>query len=509
MKGLQTLSIILSFCGYALSAPTCDYKTIEDKYVCLMSDSSSSGTTIGGSHKDGKDETYVYRVTTTDTASKGLIKPVLSTFKNLEVFQIPKGNINNIVADDFVDCTEHLLELQICNGDLSTILDDVFKTCTKLETIDLTSNKFKLAVNGSFPLKLKKLILANNEIKMNKAESTIFGSSVTLPDLSHLDLSGNGIDSVSDSVLPSVKLVHLDMSSNKLKEVPDAYFESNANLEVLHLHDNQLTSIKGNIFKKLTKLKELKIGTNNISTIEAPAFQNNTVLEYLDISSNPIVLLNANLLKHLTTLKTLNIHDNKLNTTSVEPLKTTLLALTNLEKLDISKNVIGSIDELFTKNEKLTELNIGSMDLGELKGDMFNALTKLKSLKLDDNKIIEFPENIFEKTTEMMTFSAKGNKIVRLKASTFEKMTNLTELDFTGNEINAIESTFFDKLIHLKTVKFGGDSNKCIKLDFESFDLKDADTRVNFKQCFDNYNSARTVMISNVLLALVVIFKFI
>ncbi|KAL7042841.1 hypothetical protein ACKWTF_001308 [Chironomus riparius] len=504
MKGLQYLSIILSCCGLSLSAPTCDYKMIEDKYVCLMSDSASEGKIIG-SHNETYGDAHVYRVTTTDEANKSLIGKVISLYRNLTIFQIPKGNIEAIIEDDFVNCTANLVELQICNGDLNTIPADVFKKCENLKSIDLTGNKLTIITKESLPNIINKLILSKNQIKIDM--SNIFEVGNNLDALTYFDLSGNSIETLIDSILPSQRLIHLDLSNNKINELPGAYFDNNKNLEVLNLQDNQIASISHTIIKELTKLKELRIGSNNISTIDAKAFQDNEIIEYLDMSSNPIETLNANLLKNLTTLKALNLFDIKITNTSLEDLRTTFESLINLEKLNISKNIIGPIDGLFTKNEKLSVLGISSMSLTELEKDIFSALTKLESLNFDDNEIVDLPENIFEKLTEMKNFSAKKNKINKLKASTFEKMTNLLELDFTGNEIDAIESTFFDTLNKLKVVRFSG-GNKCFNSDFEDFVLDEA-TRVKFYKCFENYNSARTVVISNVLLAFVIIFKFI
>lgn len=506
MKGLQTLGIILGYCGFVLSAPICDYKLIENKYVCLMSGSSSNGL-INGTHIQDKEETDVYRVTTTDEANQKLISAVLTNFQNLAIFEVPKGKIDSIVVGDFTNCTENLVELQISNGDLEDIPEKVFDNCTSLESIDFTGNKLSKAKTGSFPGILKKLNLANNKIEMDNQKSTIFADNQNLKDLTHLDLSGNGIETLSNSVLPTKNLIHLDLSNNKLEEISETYFNENVNLEILNLQNNQLTSISNTIFEKLENLKELRIGSNNINSIHTSAFQNNKLMEHLDMSSNEIVLLNANLLKNLTALKVLNLQDTKLNTSNLEPLKTILLALTNLEELDISRNVIGPIDGLFTKNDKLLKLNINSMELTEFKEDIFSALTKLQTLNFDENKISEFPDKIFEKTTEITTISARGNKLVKLKASTFEKMENLITLDFTGNKIDAIESTFFDKLKKLKVVRFGSENN-CIKKDFEDFTLND-DLRVEFHKCFDNFNSARSIVISNVLLAFVLAFKFI
>ncbi|XP_070492353.1 uncharacterized protein [Chironomus tepperi] len=500
MKELQILSILLIYCGLTLSVPTCDYKIIENKYVCLMSESSSTEE-IKVNHVGEKGDDDVYRVTTADEAIKSLISKVLKKYKNLAIFQIPEGKISSIVEADFETCPE-LVELQICNSDFESVPEKVFDGCKKLDSIDLTANKLSLALKGSFPDNIKSLILAKNAIKMDKAQSTLFNSSDNLKELSHLDLSGNNIESLSTSILPSQKLIHLDLSNNKLSEISDDYFNLNVDIQVLNLQTNKLTSISENIFKSLTKLKVLNIGNNNINMIKEQAFHEHKLMEHLDISSNPIVMLNAKLFQNLTALKILNLQDIKLNTSSLDPLKTTLLALTNLEKLDISKNNIGPVNELFTKNEKLTELNISSMNLSEFKADIFKALTKLQTLNFDDNKIVELPENIFEKTVEIKTLSAKSNKIAVLKASTFEKMVNLETLDFTGNEIDAIEGTFFDKLTKLKVVKFDG--NKCLNMSFNDFKLDD-EMRVKFYKCFENYNSASSIVISNILIALVAV----
>ncbi|CAG9811537.1 unnamed protein product [Chironomus riparius] len=506
------LLVLCALCGLAISVPTCNYSTIGTTYVCFMNSSIAAATdTIGGTIEAGKSETDVKRVTTLDAANKDLIKLVLNKFASLEALQIQKGGVASIDVTDFPSgkCGA-LKQLQIWNGQINAIGaqdTNIFGACSLIEEIDLTGNQLAKLHSGSLPTTLKKLILTNNLINPNYQTSSFFGSTTSLPGLTHLSLSGNKISTLSLVNLPSEILTHLDFSNNLLAEFPLVNLQKSTKLVSFYLNGNKLTSIPETLVSSMPDLIELKLGSNLITTIHQDAFKLNTKLTSLDISANPLKTLNDAVLKNILTLTSLDIHDIQLESASFTPLKTVLEALANLQKLDISSNSVGAIDTLFIKNVNLLDLSISSMKLNQFTNETFSTLVKLQNLTFSNNEIVEIPDKLFEKTTEMKRLIARENKVAILKASTFATMKNLEVLDFTSNKINKIEKTFFDQFTGLKEVRFA--SNECINEDFVPFYKNDTATMAKFQKCFDNYNSARSIVISNILLVFVAaVFKF-
>ena len=102
------------------------------------------------------------------------------------------------------------------------------------------------------------------------------------------------------------KVTELSLSDNKLTEVPKG-LEKLTQLERLHLHDNQLTSMKG--LEDLTQLKELSLHGNQLTSMKG--LENLTQLKSLYLYDNQLTEVTG--LENLTQLKNLIIRENQLN----------------------------------------------------------------------------------------------------------------------------------------------------------------------------------------------------
>ena len=94
-----------------------------------------------------------------------------------------------------------------------------------------------------------------------------------LASVSHLDLSGSGIEALDEHDFRGLSsLRQLDLSGNQLTVLPEEVFRGLANLEVLWLKDNQLTGLPQGIFRGLGNLRWLNLLVNNLTSLPTGIF---------------------------------------------------------------------------------------------------------------------------------------------------------------------------------------------------------------------------------------------
>ena len=94
-----------------------------------------------------------------------------------------------------------------------------------------------------------------------------------LASVSHLDLSGSGIEALDEHDFRGLSsLRQLDLSGNQLTELPEEVFRGLANLEVLWLEDNKLTSLPQGIFRGLGNLRWLNLLVNKLTSLPTGIF---------------------------------------------------------------------------------------------------------------------------------------------------------------------------------------------------------------------------------------------
>lgn len=201
-------------------------------------------------------------------------------------------------------------------------------------------------------------------------------------EIKYLDLFGNSIQEIPDWFFQFKKLEHISLRSNLLKELPTIVFTIE-NIKYLNLSDNQIREIKGHYFSNLLDIEKVDLSYNQISSLPVEK------IEY-------------------PKCKSLNIKGNKL-----EKFPTAISDAYTLEKLDLSENKIGSIDDdAFDNLENLIELDLSFNELNYLPTSI-GKLTKLKRLNLSGNKISSLPKE-FENLTSLEFLDFDSNPIGRV-----------------------------------------------------------------------------------------------
>jgi len=98
-----------------------------------------------------------------------------------------------------------------------------------------------------------------------------------------LDLSGQQLSELPDSVLNRNDIVILNLSNNQLTGLP-AGIGKLVNLEILNIENNRLESLPGEI-SQLKNLREIRANNNRLATLP-PELSTMTHLRLLDISGN-------------------------------------------------------------------------------------------------------------------------------------------------------------------------------------------------------------------------------
>lgn len=109
-----------------------------------------------------------------------------------------------------------------------------------------------------------------------------------------LDLSGQQLTSLPESVLNRTDVTVLNLSNNQLTTLP-AGINRLTNLEVLNVENNRLQSFPPEI-SQLKHLREILANNNRMTSLQ-PELGNMTWLQLLDISGNDIPTSDSSQLK--------------------------------------------------------------------------------------------------------------------------------------------------------------------------------------------------------------------
>ena len=241
-----------------------------------------------------------------------------------------------------------------------------------------------------------------------------------------LDLSGQNLTVLPDSIGLLANLVELNLGRNKLTTLPASVGElrnldvlniSNNNfnelpaairtmvhLDVLNFSNNPITTLDERAFSGLGNLKELRIDFIKISALPT-SLGSCLVLSTFSAEGNSLKSLPA-FFSNLKLLKNINVNDNEISV-----LADAIFLLPDLETLTISSNILKGLPD-----------GIGG--------------SKLKTFEADSNGIESVPPSIGDcKSLERL--SLVNNELTTLPKE-IGKCKNLGFLDISGNDITSL-----------------------------------------------------------------------
>ena len=307
------------------------------------------------------------------------------------VFQIN----NTRTACSVVDCGRGcLMDLRLPHNEIDFLHHDVFLNLTCLRHLDLSHNR-----------------ITNQTLRRNHF--------FRLNHLLHLDLHGNPLHSLPDSVLISAylsqlqtlnlsscqlewigeaavndffELEKLDLSNNKLSRLSGRAFQGLTSLKVLDLRWNKLDVIEKDTFGDLRQLQELLLDHNRLRHISELAFHREVAFPALGLFSNKFTEIPVYAVSTLKKLQSLDMSHNPV--TSLKP-GHALTAVQNLN-LDFLENLTSIQDRAFSPFPRLSKLSLrfakrlATISLKAFRGSTGN----LSEVQLDHNGLTFLPQDL-------------------------------------------------------------------------------------------------------------------
>nr|CAH7752638.1 unnamed protein product [Callosobruchus chinensis] len=166
------------------------------------------------------------------------------------------------------------------------------------------------------------LSLTKIELCQNKIFNVSQKAFKELAQLKMVDLSGNNLTSLEVSTFKSnTKLVKLDLSQNKISFTPFKPFLNSATLETLVLSSNKVDQIYEATFSKLPKLRNLMLNDNSIFFIEQNGFAHLRCLQYLSLANTGVFRLSETMFRNDSYPKIIDLSDTPLANKFDPPLK--------------------------------------------------------------------------------------------------------------------------------------------------------------------------------------------
>jgi Leucine-rich repeat (LRR) protein len=207
-----------------------------------------------------------------------------------------------------------------------------------------------------------------------------------------LDLHGLRLRSLPDTFSTDLGIRRIDLSGNRLTELPPSLFRL-GELEELDLGNNRLTALAPDI-GMLTRLTRLDVSENRLSTV-APALTECAALQHLHLYGNALTRIAP--LGKLPALTTLDLSGNRLR--SLDGLTPALVSL------DVSGNHIAELPDDILKLTRLRRLDLSDNLLASV--DALLGL-QIEQLHLDGNALPVRPDALVA-TPTLRRFSALGN----------------------------------------------------------------------------------------------------
>lgn len=304
---------------------------------------------------------------------------------------------------------ENMATLDLSRGKIKKIKKGDFSNMPNVAHL-LLSNNHIATIEDDFPSKLQSLHIGHNNI------TDLNGSVRNLNKLKLIFINDNNITDLEGEIPTSGSLTTILAHNNKIKRMPSD-FKSLSNLENVYITNNAIKSFDG-IFSHAKALALVFAADNEIEYLAEDEFMEAFSMQDLNLSYNQITSLNKSLLP-MKKLRVAKFRYNLLKEFSLQE----IAGLKYLEWLDLSNNQIdvlnGRIDNLVETEtgSKLRELNLNHNLLKTLDGSLA-GLTKLKRLDLSNNLLTSVQADDFDRMEELEQMDLSNNLLTTLEGFT-------------------------------------------------------------------------------------------
>ncbi|UHG93020.1 leucine-rich repeat domain-containing protein [Spirosoma oryzicola] len=283
------------------------------------------------------------------------------------------GIISTLEAAEKTTRPDTVTMLAFNQLELSSVPEIVYRF-PRLEELDLSKNnlhELPARLTAAIPT-LKRLSLLYNAIP----DDSVFITSNK--HLVALNLQGNKLTRIPNSVRQNRRLESLWMGNNKLKELDVKTLRSLRRLNDLNLYNAGLTQLPKGI-RRLKHVRVLDLYYNKFTELPSQLGKMKR-LEQLAVAHNDLKELPKSLTK-LHRLQVLYAHHNRLS-----QLPTAFDKMTNLTVLDLGYNWFSVAPNVLAELPSLEELDLSNNNLQDLPRSL-GALKRLKKLHLRSNPL--------------------------------------------------------------------------------------------------------------------------
>ncbi|KAM8938697.1 leucine-rich repeat transmembrane neuronal protein 1 [Pelodytes ibericus] len=249
----------------------------------------------------------------------------------------------------------------------------------------------------------------------------------------------------------------LSLRYNNLAELQDGQFTGLIQLTWLYLDHNHISSVEGNAFQKLRRVKELTLSSNTILHLANTTFRPMPNLRSVDLSNNNLQSLEPDLFHGLRKLSTLHMRYNAIKFVPVRIFQD----CRSLKFLDLGYNQLKSLARnSFAGLFKLTELHLEHNDLVKVNLAHFPRLLSLHSLFMRRNKVT-IVVNSLDWVWKLEKMDLSGNEIEYIEPHVFESVPHLQSLQLDSNRLTYIDSRILNSWKTLSSITLAGNTWDC------------------------------------------------
>ncbi|KAF2863755.1 L domain-like protein, partial [Piedraia hortae CBS 480.64] len=331
-----------------------------------------------------------------------------------------------------------------------------------LEMLDLHSNRL-----SAIPAGLRRLEhLTYLNLMHNGLDNTCFSVITQITSLQELRLGNNNLSGNLSADLRNLsRLRILDVQSNRIQTLPDSLGDL-SDLKVLNVSANQLTSIPMDALQRVP-LTDLDASANALiaSLFPLGAQGRHITLQNLMLQNNSLAALSFTSTPELPQIRTLDVTNNHLTSlpdvsgyhelttlaageNKIQDLPGGFTRLSKLRHVNLSGNVITSLDPEIGLMEALESLNLSANPLRErkfitmttqaLKRDLKNRLAPDEAGDIKEEEEEQEMQEVWLLKNGSLDLAAKGLENVDNELGKYLKIHDVTTLSLTSNKLTTI-----------------------------------------------------------------------
>ncbi|XP_023013902.2 podocan-like [Leptinotarsa decemlineata] len=286
------------------------------------------------------------------------------------------------------------------------------------------------------------------------------------------DLSSEHLDILQNITINNE--ISLEIDNSVLYNVSSEIFRNVGEIRFLTIKHSIFTFLPSeSIFKTLPKLEHITI-QNTTFHMNEYTFSGINHLRELVLSKNGLIKVEESTLKHLDVLELFQLTENMLEDTA----NIVMCELKNLKSLNLSSNLIESVDYFSTLCESPTSMdfsgnghsyasnvskddytiyefdsNLVELDLSHNRlrslGDLFNTVKYVQVANLQENMLTQLKNSDFKLLKDLRDLYLQNNNITTIEDRVFHGKNNLERLDLSRNGLTFFSITDLPMLRYL------------------------------------------------------------